>query len=274
MKQNKVKQNDHRGTIFCIAAAVLLLVLAGIAAGYIKLRNVWLEQCVIKDSTTQISITSGKMVKADVLAAELGLKPGANLALIDFEAKRKRTLEKIPNLRSISISRELPDKITVVAEERLPVARMNVHGSKAETGRVVDTEGVVFVWQRDTQTLPVLREAHAPGTSVGSRLTGRSLAALRLIEASLDQQFADLGFIEVDTYKPDFIVATRTNYSRVKIAWDSMDAPSPVAHASLMRQLTLLVKAIRTRVGENAPVWNATDTSTPGKIFVDFKGGL
>jgi len=274
MKENRTKPNDRRLLILTIAAIFLLLVFTGIAIGYCKLRNVWLEQCVISDPSVQVSITSGKMVKADVLSEKLGLNVGANLALIDFDAKRREALEKIPNLRAITITRQLPDKITVVAEERSPVARMNIRGNKIETGRVVDTEGVVFIWQRGTQALPIIREAQKPGTGVGKRLSGRALAALRLLEASMNPQNADLGILEVDITKPDYILATLGNYSSAKIAWDGMDNLTPESLASLNRQLSLLVKAIRSHIGDKAVMWNATDTSTPGRIYADLKGDL
>jgi len=54
-----------------------------------------------------------------------------------------------------------------------------------------------------------------------------------------------------------------------------MDEPeTPASRASLIRQLTHLRDAIRTRVGEGAVIWNATDFSYPGRIYADTKGKL
>lgn len=274
MKQNKIVRNGPRGILVVIAVILVIAAAVGLYIGYDQLRDLWLEQCVIEDPSVQVTVTSGKMVKADVLAENFGLRKGANLALIDFDAKREEVLRKIPNLRSISISRQLPDKIRIVAEERTPVARMNVRGRKSETGRVVDADGVVFVWQRGTQMLPIIREMQAPGTAVGHRLKGHALAALRLIESGLESERSELGILEVDVSKPDYLLATLGNYSRAKVAWEGMDDPTPATRANIDRQLNLLVKAIRSRIGDGTVIWNATDTSTPGRIYADSKGNL
>ena len=75
-----------------LVAVVVLLVVG--ALGFGKLRDIYLEQCVITDMAEQVSITSGKMVKADVIAENLGLRKGVNLAKIDFVEKRRAGLEK------------------------------------------------------------------------------------------------------------------------------------------------------------------------------------
>lgn len=275
MKQNKINHNGRRNVL--VFAGFLLA--AGLAVGgyfaYATLRDLYEEQCVIEDASLQVTITSGKMVKADVLAEAFGLRKGANLAQIDFDARRREILEKIPNLKAITVSRQLPDKVKIVAEERTPVARMNVRGNRSETGRVVDTEGVVFDWQRGTQMLPIIREQQAPGTAPGRRIEGRTLAALRLIESSLEPTRSELGILEVDVSKPDFLLATLGNYSRAKIAWEGMADPTPSSQIFLNQQLDLLVMAIRSHVGDNTVIWNATDTtSKKGRIYADSKGNL
>ena len=262
MKNNKIERPNRIGLV--ASAVIVLLVILGLAAvlGYEKLRDIYLEQCVITDMSSQVQITSGKMVHPSTIAEELGLRTGANLALIDFTAKREELLAKIPNLRRIRIERHLPDKVIVTAEERTPVARLGFKGKNVVTGRVVDTEGMVFLWQRGTQTLPVIREATPQGTPKGQRITGRTLAALRLIEACGEPEFTELGVLEVDVSKPDYLIATLGNYSRVKIAWEGMDEETPASRADLVRKLGLLRMAIRSRVASDAVIWNATMPDT------------
>ena len=170
----------------------------------------------------------------------------------------------------------MPDKVTIVTEERVPIARMNIHGSRQTSGKVVDSEGVVFMCQRGTRLLPVVREPIAPGTQPGHRLTGRTKAALELIETCRDGEFQELGILEVDSSSPDYLLATLgTNYAKLKIAWEGMDQEStPASRTSLKRQLKHLVQAMRSNVGEDAVVWNATDFSKPGRIYADTKGKL
>ena len=270
MKANKIERGPGRLAVVLTLVVVLALGVGG-TLGYGKLRDVYIEQCVIRDMATQVTITSGKMVHPSTIAEEFGLKAGANLAEIDFDERRKEILAKIPNLLSIRVSRQLPDKVVIAAEERTPIARMGLRGSRSVTGRVVDTEGMVFVCQRGTQTLPTIRESTPPGTQKGQRIKGRTLAALRLIEAAREPELLELGILEVDTSKHDFLVATLGNYSRVKILWDGMDEPNANSRADLLARLTNLRDVIRSRVTPDTVIWNAT---IPNRIFADTQGKL
>lgn len=277
MKTNRIR-HPGRGRLVILSLVVLVLVTTGLALGYDKLRDLWLEQCVIRNMDRQVSVESGEMVKADVIAENLGLRVGGNLATIDFKEKREALLKKVPNLRDIRIRRFLPDRVSVAIEERKPIARISVLKRKTDTGKVADAEGMVFFCSRGTKLLPVIREKTAPGTSPGHRLEGRAQAALRLIGTCHDPEFQALGILDIDITYPDWLLATintGTSYARLKIAWEGMDAPeTPDSHASLVRQLTHLRDAIRTHVGDGAVIWNATDYSYPGRIYADTKGKL
>ena len=164
MKTNRIRHSGRRHLL--IVGALVLLVLGGlgVALGFSRLRDLWLEQFVVRTMDGQVEIESGRMVKADVIAENLGIKPGTNLGKIDFAERREAILRKIPNLREIHISRILPDRVRITIEEREPVARLNVRGRKSDTGKVVDSEGVVFLCSRGTRLLPIIREAAEPGS--------------------------------------------------------------------------------------------------------------
>ena len=278
MKANKVRKTGPWALLAGLGLVAVVATVIGIIVSYEKLHAIWVEQCVITDMERQVSIDSGKMVKADVIAGVFGLKPGANLALIDFAEKREAVLAKIPNLREIRIRRHLPNRVAITFEEREPIARLGVRGQKGASGKVVDKDGVVFYCARGTQLLPTIREANAPGTAAGTRLGDRARAALRLVEACHESDFAELGLLDVDVAAPDWLQATinaGSSYAQLKIAWEGMDDPAtPVSRASLLRQLTHLRDAIRTRVGDGTVIWNATDFSSPGRIYADTKGKL
>ena len=266
MKANTIKQGGHKTIIAVIASIGVLALVIGIATGYEKLADIYYEQCVITDVSEQVEITSGKMVKPDVIAENMGLRKGANLAKIDFAAKRDEILRKIPTLRAVSVTRRLPDKVYIVAEERTPVAKMGIRGRRGTTGRVVDTEGMVFLCQRGTQLLPTISEPQAPGIQPGHKIKGRTLAALQLVETCRESEFSELGVQDVDISKPDYLLATLGDYSRLKISWDGMDSPSAKSRQDLEGRLRLLVHTIRSRVGTGARTWNATMS---GNIFAD-----
>jgi hypothetical protein len=268
MKPNKMIRKDRHGAWFVMGSVLVTIALIGVYLAYNRLRDVYLEQCIITDFSAQVKITEGKIVKADVIADELGLKKNANLALIDFAERRAAILKKIPTLRSLTITRQLPNKITVVAEDRTPVARVNIAGNKKSSGKVVDSEGVVFSLYPGTSMLPTIYEKKLAASEPGMQLKKRALSALRLLETCRQPEFQDLGVLDVDITKDDYILATLGDYSRVKIAWEGMDDFSPESKIRMTAQLNELAKAIRTRTAP-AQMWNAT---VPGAVALDPKG--
>ena len=271
MKVNRIDSSERRQRIGRIVKAlVILALLVGLVFAYAKIRALWLDQCVITDVSRQVSITDGKMVRADNIASILTLTNGANLAKIDFAKKRKELLERFPHLRNLVIVRHLPDRVTITTEERIPIARMDTKGSRAASKRVVDTEGVVFDFRRGTQTLPVIREAPSAVTASGNRISGHTLAALRLLELCSDR-FSELGVQEADASKPDFIVLTLGNYSTAVIAWEGMDEETTASRRNLTKQLEHLAKVIASNVGTGTTIWNATQ---PGRVFADPQKGF
>lgn len=271
MKANKIEHGKFRGPVVTGILVVAVLAAVGAKFGYDALRDIYIEQCVVRDMSAQVEITTGKMVPAGTIAEELGLKQGANLATIDFDKRIRQLLDKVPNLRAIRVSRQLPDRVVIAAEERLPIARLDVRSSKSASGRVVDTDGVVFICQRGTQTLPVIREPQPQSVRKGDRIKGRLLAALRLIEACREPDFLELGVLEVDTSKHDFLVVTLGNYSKVKICWNEMDESTAKARNDLLSRLTKLRQVIRCRVTPDTVIWNAT---MPDEIFADTQGKI
>ena len=236
MKENKIKSsNGGRRILIALGVVVCIAAIIGLAVAYNRLRDIWLEQCVITDVASQVSITDGKMVRSDIIAYEFGLRNGANLALIDFDERRRETLKKIPNIRDITIARHLPDKVTITVEERVPIVSSN-----------------------GTQMLPIIQEAAAPGTAKGCKLSGHALAALKLLEVCREQ-FRELSVVAADISAPDYIAIVLGNdYSVAHVYWDGMDEPSDATMPNLITQLKSLSEAYTARVDDSIRVWNAT----------------
>lgn len=252
-------------TVVALIAAVALCVGGVIAYG--RLRDVWIEQCRIVDLARQVTVVTGSNVKPGLVLESFGIREGGNLACIDFEAKRREILTRVPNIRSLTVERRLPDRVTLTVEEREPIARIAVRGGKA-TGRVVDTDGVVFMRSAGTALLPVIIEGREPGTPVGAALTGRTLAALRLLEFTRKRELSDLGVLSADVSPTDYITATLGNYSRAKIAWPEMDRPTATTRDAMTNQVVKLQQAVKTRLADNTVIWNAT---IPNRVFADTK---
>lgn len=269
---NKVSRPKSAKEILVLLVMVLVCAAAiGSLFAYKKLRDCWIEQCVIDDPQLQVLVEStGKMIKAETIREGFDLhRKGANLWTTDFAVKRKEMLDKYHTIRDITITKRLPSKVTIFVTEREPIARINLQGAKQESFLVADSEGVAFKYARNTGALPVIRVPSSPGLpKSGERMTGNMLAALRLIEAAQEPEFQELGILEIYTGKTDFLWTTLGNYQRAKIAWEGMEAPSDATRENMVRTLRNLRDAINARLTGNNVIWNATES---GKIYADTK---
>ncbi len=256
MRTNAINRDEKKRTLaWALSSLLATALVAGAWFGYLKLHALWIEQCHITDIARQVSITTGEHVKAGTVLELLGIKKGGNLAKIDFQKKHREILETVPNIRDLIILRRLPDRIEIHVEERRPIARMNVKGARRVSGRVVDSEGVVFLRQAGTTLLPTIYEDRT-FTAPGKKLAGRPLAALRLLEAC-QADFPALGVLNIDATHADHLLATLGNYSQAKIAWKDMDTPTVGTDAAMRKQLDHLQSAIRIG-GADVKVWNVT----------------
>ena len=261
MKQNTKARRESgggmRGVVALVALALAAAALVGLFVAYDRLRDMWREQCVATDMESQVSITEGRLVRADVVAEAFGLKNGVNLAEIDFAARRAEMLGKYPAIREISVTRRLPNRVEIAVVEREPAVRMGTSGRKGGSGLVADEEGVVFGCRRGTNLLPIVKESPAPGagTPVGQRLSGRSLAALRLVMACREPRFQDLRLLEVDVSKSDYLVATLADYSTANVSWPGMD-DSGGGKEKLAETIESFLKALRCDTSRGTRVWN------------------
>ena len=271
MKKNTTERvSGGHGALVAVGVVLLAAAAAAIAFAYTYLRDVWREQCVIDDVPSQVTVHDGKLVKGDVVADALGLRKGANLAEIDFAKRRADVLARYPAIRDLTVTRHLPNCVEISIEEREPVVRMNVRGHKGDTGRVADTDGVVFQCRRGTGLLPTIREEQSPGTAVGKALKGRALGALRLVEACREPELLELAVLEVDVSKPDYLVATLgRDYSTLKIAWRGMENPNEASREDLVTRLAKVRDAMRSEIGVGAKVWNARDLDNPNYVYAD-----
>jgi len=198
------------------------------------------------------------------------LTNGVNLAQLPFAELRERLIRDMPNLRDIKIVRTVPNRVRIEISERIPVVRVIGAGANANPNYTADSEGKVFWYpRRDTTLLPIIREVKKNTSTAGASLSGMSMAALRLLEAASDPEFAALKIQEVDTFKQDYLFATLGDSSRAKIAWEDMESNTKASRESLHRQLKRLSQAMKSNVAAGTKLWNATDYGVPGRIYAN-----
>ncbi|MCQ2391024.1 MAG: FtsQ-type POTRA domain-containing protein [Kiritimatiellae bacterium] len=251
------------GVLFTVIVALWGLIECGTA-----LQTICNEQCRVVDPDLDVVVvTPGKMVQPDVVTLHFGLTNGANLAEIDFAALRDKLLSRVPNIRDIAIERRLPNRVTIEVKEREPIARVVGAAKNSPSGLMVDAEGMIFRFARSAAAFPVVRAADDMKAAPGERLTGRSAAALRLLEVAAQPEFLSLNVQEANAAFKDYVLVTLGNYSRAKVAWDHMDEDSHVSRESLRRQLKRLTQALATGLVSPTTTWIATDYGTPGRVY-------
>ena len=274
MKKKITTQNAGRSKAIALAAAASVavgtLAVCGAVALFNRLAAVCERQCCLTDAGEQVEIVAGKILPARLFVNHFNLTNGVNLAQIPFAELRKRLIRDTPNLRDVKIVRTVPDKVRIEVSERVPVVRVIGAGANANPNYTADSEGKVF-WhpRRYTTLLPIIRESGKDTPSAGARLSGMSMAALRLLEEASDPEFAVLKIQEVDTFKQDYLFATLGDSSRAKIAWEDMESDTKASQASLRRQLTRLSQAMKSNVASGTKLWNATDWGVPGRIYAN-----
>ena len=275
MKRKASKTSKKNPGLLLIPLSLLLLLLAGFMLwGFVqvinRLKASYEEQCILTDSAEQVEIITGKAIPSGMIVDHFGLTNGANLAQIDFSARRGRLLLDMPNLRDVKITRRMPRHIRIEAIERIPVIRVIGNGKNTSRNFVADRDGIIFWYPlRKTMLMPIIRETREHPPASGKRLSGMAMAALRLIEESSAPEYAALKIQEIDTFKPDYLFVTLGNSSRAKIAWEGMLKPPASSRVSLTNQLSRLTCAIESNLAAGTKLWNVTDWGTPGRVYAD-----
>ena len=259
----KTNRPDDRTMGKIILGVIITVVAVALTVGafvwFRNLHSMWQSQCILSDPARQVEVTTGSHVKRSVILEGFGLKEGANLANIDFAARREELLEKVPNIRSLTVTRRLPDIVEISVAEREPLAKMEIKGAKNPSGHVVDSDGVVFRRRGgSTDLLPKIIEARQPGTQPGKSLEGMARSALDLIALCRDEEFTGFNVIAVDLSHQDYLLAVLSNYQRAQIAWDGMENPDAVSRENMRERVGKLRNAVLTGVGSRAKIWNAT----------------
>jgi len=269
-RQNKMlkplsAKGDDKGSRVAdkVLVAIALVFCAGIAVGAViafkALSGICREECRVSRQDC-VTVVSGKMIPPELIISRFGLTNGVNLAEVPFAEIRSMFLKNVPQIKEITITRRMPDKVHIEVVEREPVVRLS------GDGRVADAEGVVFEYYRGTSMLPLITDNDAASDAMpGNRLSGHAAAALRLIiaAASKNGDAPPLRILKADATKTDFILLTLADYGQAMFKSTNMDDDTPAAREAMIEQIDALSKAIATQIGSSGKMWNAT---VPGRV--------
>ena len=294
-----------RMVLLVLGIALVCTLIAGVCIGYSRLSDIYHEQFALANQEDQVTIVvpparqglgeTKPPLAAETVIALFGLTNGANLAQVDFAGLRTRILAEQHAIkdfaihlqptgrvaRAASATRPYEDfvHVTISATVRDPVAILSYAGDRARR-TVVDGDGIAFEKRVDPKFLPWIVERESLRTKPGQRVSGRTLAALRLIDhcqqtATPGDDFApdgDIRIRQVDTTSPDFLLAYLSNGHKAKFAWEGMDEQLPGSQEAMMRQVKHLREAIKSNLAVSgyttSITWNAT---LPKRVFADTK---
>lgn len=287
MGENKRGVSGDGGVRRRLAAfAAVAFGLAAIAAAAMllsKFRQAYLAQCVLSDPDAQIETVTSPHIKRALLLDLFGLTNGCNLALMDFKALRKEILRKQPVVKSLSVTRRLPGGLVIAADERKPIARVNYTPVKIKNGdgrvetsyhwNVVDAEGVVFRFsQSETRLLPRIVEKRR-SAAPGEKLSGRPMAALRLIDMCARRDFPSISILDVDVSGQSYLVATTRDYDAIKIDWARVNENGDGRQDGIRSALGQIQSIILSRLA--GPLRKEFVVSEEGRVTMhDYGGGM
>jgi cell division septal protein FtsQ len=160
--------------------AVIVLLLAVIpAAGGM---GGWWFLTSPRFAVNSVDVRGARLVSTDRILAAAQIPPGRSVFLLDPH-RIARQVEALPEVQRAEVIRELPNRVTVVVEERKPFTL--VHAGRLhwidESGHVLGRET-----QAVTPPTPVISGlSEAELLSVGAAPNGKARDALRLIRALL-----------------------------------------------------------------------------------------
>lgn len=170
-KEHDIQSKSHK--LQYALMAILICVLTGVAF----YANSWKEDRRI----AQVIVDNNRLVQTRDIVALAGILPDSKLFDLDLYAIEKRVLQN-PFIRSVGVHRDLPNRVRLVVEERMPVAAIFADGMK-----YVDDEGFILPSIRSQYIfdLPVLTGSISTkdlvqGKRTDNRLVQEALAFLRL----------------------------------------------------------------------------------------------
>lgn len=107
----------------------------------------------------QIYLTGREHADVSVVKAAIGMESGAPILAVPLKELQAR-LQEIPEVKSATIARQLPNKLSIVLAERQPAAVWQREGKYM----LVDAEGVVLASEKyqSKESLPVIVGNDAP----------------------------------------------------------------------------------------------------------------
>lgn len=213
------------------ACAAVILFLASTVQGMLA-RHFWNSPDLLVSGA---DVRTNGALTHDEILRRAGLSEAENVYAVDLRAAREN-LEALPNVRRASVERELPGRLVVKVDERLPLAWLSCDAPSLQPfttnghsgGCLVDEEGYLFrcaELRPSLMKLPVIHVRRLPNAQPGIRLASESvqggLALIRAIRTHFGARGLDV--VEIDAPNDWSLVAKLTDDSVITFGYDDVD---------------------------------------------------
>ena len=197
--------------------------------------TLFIEQFFTKNKNYDVRIvevnTDGVMTREEVLS-KTGIREGLNIFSLNLEAAQK-ALALIPEVKSASVQRNLPDTVTISIEARRPIAWVapgdtGADPSTMETSCLVDEEGVMIKpqgFEASHTRRPVVYGVPTEQWRIGDKIEMPELeAALDLFTLAAERSNPQVSLRAADITKGWCIVAW--NDPQTRLTFGLKDIPA------------------------------------------------
>lgn len=227
----------------------------------------------------KIEIRSNGVITRERLLQWAGVREGANLLEIDLPGV-KHNLELTPNIRSVSLERQLPNLLKIRVWERQPVARYAAVLPRGEQGAyqrieyLLDAEGFVMLpidpryrvataRERD-KSLPMLINLDPAELRLGERVKGvTARSALQLIDVfPQSRMFTETRLKTIDVSAPTTLLVLDVNEAQITFGLERFEAQLNRWRLVYDRGLTqgLRVESLDLSIQNNIPaIWRPVE---------------
>ncbi len=262
-KKNNKRRNQHYSRVKTVVSIIAIVALIGLFIGLWVGSRLIVRRLYSRNSTfviKHININGSLMLSPLLVREYTQIDEGLNLFDINIKQIRNDFLRRVPSVKSMDISRKLPDRLVINIVERIPLAKL---GSGP---LVVDRYGMIFVFKGSTSQLPIILGYDKKRSRPGVKILGIAQAALEALCAIDEDPSLGLDVAKVVVSKGAYLLLRLTDGKVIKLTWDEMGMQTRVSQEKLLMKLSEISSILHSRRGMNLITLDATvDNNMPGK---------
>lgn len=172
---------------------------------------------------------TGSLLSRDEILFHAGVGKGKNLFEIDLKTLRSN-LALLPEIKKVEVTRQLPDRLIIRVEERIPVARVTAQKGLEWETYAIDQDGFIMSPNKTpvdgaNEEMPLITGAKVSDLRVGSPVNSPEVfLALELIKrCEVSTLNAFLNIENIDVSRSHMLVVSTSDGMRVKVGLEFMD---------------------------------------------------